>query len=144
MSHNNTLVAHHFDDITQQNETVTLGMWTFLVTEIMFFGVLFMGYTLYRAQNPAAGQVPHGPTVRVDPPHATRRPEQQQRCQQCRAERHPLDDLAFAGFQFQHIPQVELRRRQVNRQQAAGQTGAGNGDGVGVANFHLANTSCKV
>ncbi len=43
-------LAHHFDDMPQQIEAGTLGMWTFLVTEIMFFGGMFMAYTLYRAQ----------------------------------------------------------------------------------------------
>jgi cytochrome c oxidase subunit III len=39
---------HQFEDIEQQNETYVVGMWTFLVTEIMFFGALFLTYTLYR------------------------------------------------------------------------------------------------
>src|SRR2546428_5305898 len=38
----------------QQQETVTLGMWLFLVTEIMFFGGLFMAYLLYRVWYPVA------------------------------------------------------------------------------------------
>jgi cytochrome c oxidase subunit III len=42
-------VAHHFEDAEQQREAVTLGMWAFLVTEIMFFGGLFAGYTVYRS-----------------------------------------------------------------------------------------------
>ncbi len=42
-------VAHHFDDAEQQREAVTLGMWAFLVTEIMFFGGLFADYTVYRS-----------------------------------------------------------------------------------------------
>ena len=54
MSHENTLVAHQFDDVAQQKEAVTLGMWTFIVTEVMFFGGLFLGYALYRVQNPMA------------------------------------------------------------------------------------------
>lgn len=32
----------------QQKEAGTLGMWAFLVTEIMFFGGMFMAYILYR------------------------------------------------------------------------------------------------
>jgi cytochrome c oxidase subunit III len=40
---------HQFEDITQQNESYIVGMWTFLVTEIMFFGALFVTYTLYRS-----------------------------------------------------------------------------------------------
>jgi len=41
-------LAHHFDDMEQQRECVTLGMWSFLATEIMMFGGLFFVYTLYR------------------------------------------------------------------------------------------------
>ena len=32
----------------QQKETAVLGMWAFLLTEILFFGGLFMAYMLYR------------------------------------------------------------------------------------------------
>ncbi len=45
-------VAHQFDDSAQQHEAATLGMWTFLVTEIMFFGGMFLGYLIYRASFP--------------------------------------------------------------------------------------------
>jgi len=38
----------------QQREAGTLGMWIFLVTEIMFFGGMFLAYTLYRTHFPAA------------------------------------------------------------------------------------------
>ncbi len=38
----------------QQQEAATLGMWIFLVTEIMFFGGLFMAYLLYRVWYPEA------------------------------------------------------------------------------------------
>lgn len=47
-------LAHHFDNMEQQREAGTVGMWTFLVTEIMFFGGMFMAYMLYRALNPEA------------------------------------------------------------------------------------------
>ncbi len=40
-------VAHQFDDAAQQYEASTLGMWAFLVTEIMFFGGLFAGFFVY-------------------------------------------------------------------------------------------------
>ncbi len=43
---------HQFEDLPQQNESYVVGMWTFLVTEIMFFGALFFAYTLYRSANP--------------------------------------------------------------------------------------------
>jgi cytochrome c oxidase subunit 3 len=45
-------VAHQFDDVAQQHEAATLGMWAFLITEIMFFGGMFLGYTIYRASDP--------------------------------------------------------------------------------------------
>ena len=41
-------VSHQFEDIDQQNESYIVGMWTFLVTEIMFFGALFLAYSVYR------------------------------------------------------------------------------------------------
>lgn len=41
-------LQHQFDDMEQQRECFTLGMWLFLATEIMMFGGLFFAYTLYR------------------------------------------------------------------------------------------------
>ena len=38
----------------QQREAGALGMWVFLVTEIMFFGGMFLAYTLYRGKYPDA------------------------------------------------------------------------------------------
>ena len=46
-AHNPNL-QHHFIDMAQQQEASTLGMWVFLVTEIMFFGGMFWCYILYR------------------------------------------------------------------------------------------------
>jgi cytochrome c oxidase subunit III len=40
---------HQFEDMDQQREADSLGMWVFLVTEIMFFGGLFATYIVYRA-----------------------------------------------------------------------------------------------
>lgn len=45
-------VQHHFADAEQQRESSKLGMWVFLVTEILFFGGLFCAYAIYRAWNP--------------------------------------------------------------------------------------------
>jgi len=42
-------VAHQFDDAEQQRSAATLGMWGFLATEVMFFGALFLLYSIYRA-----------------------------------------------------------------------------------------------
>src|SRR5512141_647509 len=47
-------LQHHFENMEQQREAGTLGMWVFLVTEIMFFGGMFLAYTLYRSAYPAA------------------------------------------------------------------------------------------
>ncbi|MCW5937347.1 MAG: cytochrome c oxidase subunit 3 [Fimbriimonadaceae bacterium] len=41
-------VYEQFEHIDQQQETYVLGMWAFLVTEVMFFGALFLIYTIYR------------------------------------------------------------------------------------------------
>jgi cytochrome c oxidase subunit III len=40
--------AHHFDDLEQQHAASWIGMWVFLATEVMFFGGMFAGYTVYR------------------------------------------------------------------------------------------------
>jgi cytochrome c oxidase subunit 3 len=45
---------HQFDTLEQQKESATLGMWLFLVQEILFFGGLFMAYMLYRWRDPQA------------------------------------------------------------------------------------------
>jgi cytochrome c oxidase subunit 3 len=44
-------LQHHFDSMRQQKEASALGMWVFLVTEVLFFGGLFLAYTIYRWQN---------------------------------------------------------------------------------------------
>jgi cytochrome c oxidase subunit III len=45
-------LQHHFENMEQQREAGTLGMWIFLVTEVMFFGGMFFAYTLYRSSYP--------------------------------------------------------------------------------------------
>lgn len=45
-------LAEQFDDLEQQHEASYLGMWVFLATEIMFFGGLFLGYTIFRNKYP--------------------------------------------------------------------------------------------
>src|SRR5947209_18559573 len=47
-------LRHHFDDMAQQFDSATLGMWVFLLTEIMFFGGMFGAYTVYRGMYPEA------------------------------------------------------------------------------------------
>ena len=41
-------LQHQFETMQQQKEASVLGMWAFLLTEILFFGGLFMAYMLYR------------------------------------------------------------------------------------------------
>jgi len=41
---------HQFDDMDQQNEAASLGMWLFMLTEVMFFGGFFLGYSIYRSE----------------------------------------------------------------------------------------------
>lgn len=53
-SHADSLVAHQFETADQQKEAAGLGMWAFLMTEILFFGGLFAGYIIYRMKYPAA------------------------------------------------------------------------------------------
>jgi cytochrome c oxidase subunit III len=47
-------LAHHFDDLEQQHASGTLGMWVFLVTEVLFFGGLFAGFAVYQGWYPEA------------------------------------------------------------------------------------------
>jgi cytochrome c oxidase subunit 3 len=50
-SHTETLaLREQFETPAQQKEISTLGMWIFLVTEIMFFGGLFLAYAIYRRE----------------------------------------------------------------------------------------------
>ncbi len=43
-------MRHQFDDMDQQNDAASLGMWLFLLTEVMFFGGFFLGYSIYRSE----------------------------------------------------------------------------------------------
>ena len=47
-------LLHHFDDEAQQKEAATLGMWAFLITEVLFFGGLILAYTIFRIKFPEA------------------------------------------------------------------------------------------
>src|ERR1041385_3334913 len=52
--HAHPALQHHFANMEQQREAGTLGMWVFLVTEVLFFGGMFLAYTLYRYEYPEA------------------------------------------------------------------------------------------
>lgn len=47
-------LQHQFEDMKQQEESVSIGMWMFLVQEIMFFGGLFTAYLVFRSRFPMA------------------------------------------------------------------------------------------
>lgn len=47
-------LQHQFGDMSQQVDSVTLGMWVFLAQEIMFFGGLFTAYLVFRSRFPMA------------------------------------------------------------------------------------------
>jgi cytochrome c oxidase subunit III len=47
-------LQHHFEDLGQQHEASTLGMWAFLATEILFFGGVLLAYWVYRLMYPEA------------------------------------------------------------------------------------------
>ncbi|HET7332379.1 cytochrome c oxidase subunit 3 [Dyella sp.] len=47
-------VQQQFDDASQQKEAAMLGMWAFIATEVLFFGVLFAAYVVCRWRFPLA------------------------------------------------------------------------------------------
>jgi cytochrome c oxidase subunit 3 len=51
-SNDGLAVEHHFENADQQYQSAKLGMWIFLATEILFFGGLFVAYSVYRANHP--------------------------------------------------------------------------------------------
>lgn len=54
MPESHSIIAEQFEDADQQYEASQLGMWTFLATEVLFFGGLFLTYALYRHFYPEA------------------------------------------------------------------------------------------
>lgn len=44
-------LAHHFENMEQQHRAALLGMWMFLITEVLLFGGVFLGYTVYRVRS---------------------------------------------------------------------------------------------
>ncbi len=47
-------LRHHFPDLAKQREASALGMWVFLVTEVLFFGGMFLAYAIYRETHKVA------------------------------------------------------------------------------------------
>ncbi len=54
MANHTLALRHQFDNVEQQKDASTFGMWVFLVTEILFFGGMFCCYTVYRSMYPSA------------------------------------------------------------------------------------------
>lgn len=52
-------IAHHFDNAEQQFDSGKLGIWVFLVTEVLFFSGLFVAYILYRNHHPEIFEQAH-------------------------------------------------------------------------------------
>ncbi len=52
--HHEPGLQHQFEDMHQQEESVSIGMWAFLAQEIMFFGGLFTAYLVFRWRFPMA------------------------------------------------------------------------------------------
>ncbi len=57
--HHDPFIAHHFESAEQQFDSGKLGIWIFLLTEILFFSGLFVAYTLYRINHPEIFQQAH-------------------------------------------------------------------------------------
>jgi cytochrome c oxidase subunit III len=47
-THHHPALQHHFADLAEQKDASALGMWLFLAQEVLFFGGLFLAYTVYR------------------------------------------------------------------------------------------------
>jgi cytochrome c oxidase subunit III len=45
--------AHHYDSAEHEYNTAKFGIWTFLLTEIVMFGGLFVGYVYFHGRDPA-------------------------------------------------------------------------------------------
>lgn len=52
-------LQHHFREMEQQFEAAKIGMWLFLVTEVLLFGGLFVGYGIMHARHPEAFMAAH-------------------------------------------------------------------------------------
>jgi len=54
MAEARSALAEQFEELPQQREASILGMWTFLATEVLFFGGMFLSYITYRSSYPNA------------------------------------------------------------------------------------------
>lgn len=51
-AHGGAHVAHHFKTADQQYQSAKQGLWLFMLTEILMFGAIFVGYAIYHNQYP--------------------------------------------------------------------------------------------
>jgi cytochrome c oxidase subunit 3 len=54
MSDQSAALREPWDALSAQKDTAIFGIWIFLVSELLFFGALFLGYTYLRVLHPAA------------------------------------------------------------------------------------------
>ena len=52
-------LRHHFTEMEQQVDAGKLGMWLFLVTEVLLFGGLFVGYGIMAGRHHEAFRAAH-------------------------------------------------------------------------------------
>lgn len=52
-------LQHHFTEMRQQLDASKIGMWLFLVTEVLLFGGLFVGYGIMHGKHPEAFVAAH-------------------------------------------------------------------------------------
>lgn len=57
--HHSPYQAHHFTDMVQQFDAAKMGMWIFLLTEILLFGGLFCAYAVYSTEHAVMFQSAH-------------------------------------------------------------------------------------
>jgi cytochrome c oxidase subunit III len=50
--HGSRFIQHHYDGAQHQFDSGKLGIWLFLVQEVLFFSALFVAYILYRSHRP--------------------------------------------------------------------------------------------
>src|SRR6266566_6577018 len=62
MSETATALREPWPDLDRQREGVSVGIWLFIVSEVLFFGALFLGYAVYRALYPEAFRIAAGET----------------------------------------------------------------------------------
>ncbi len=55
----NPFLQHHFTEMEQQVDAGKIGMWLFLVTEVLLFGGLFVGYGIMAGKHPEAFRAAH-------------------------------------------------------------------------------------